>query len=246
MQKTAVVTGSAGGIGRAYAEALAADGVSVVVADINLPGAEETAAGITSAGGTAVAHPVDVSDVASAAELAGFVGERFGRLDILVNNAAFFGGMKLVSAMHADIEYWRRIFRINLDGILIVTQALGPLLRDGSGRIVNQSSTAAYMGGGDPYSVCKAAVTALTMGLASEMGARGITVNAIAPGPVPTEAMKSVVPDTMLEGIAQRTPIARLGTTDDMVHALRSLVADAAGWITGQTLIVDGGMVRRF
>jgi NAD(P)-dependent dehydrogenase (short-subunit alcohol dehydrogenase family) len=131
--------------------------------------------------------------------------------------------------------------------VLIVTQALAPLIAaSGGGRIVNQSSTAAYMGGGDPYSVCKAAVTALTMGLAGELAAKGITVNAIAPGPVPTEAMKGVVPDATLERIAQSTPIARLGTPDDMLNALRFLVSEQSSWVTGQTIIVDGGMVRRF
>ena len=245
-QSVAVVTGSAGGIGRGYAEALAADGHAVVVSDINWEGAQETAARIRKTGGQARAVKTDIADPASAAVLARFVRDEFGRLDILVNNAAFFRGIKLVRAIEADLDYWRKIFRINLDGMLIVTQALVPLIRDsGGGRIVNQSSTGAYLGGSDPYSICKAAVGALTVGLAGDLASDRITVNAIAPGPVPTEAMRGHVSDEMMDALIARTPIARSGTIADMVSALRFLVSPDSGWITGQTIIVDGGMVKR-
>jgi NAD(P)-dependent dehydrogenase (short-subunit alcohol dehydrogenase family) len=242
----AVVTGAAGGIGRGYAEALAADGHAVVIADIDLAGAEETAQLIHAAGGQAKVQRTDIADPESNAALARFVRAEFGRLDILVNNAAFFRGITLVAAIDADLDYWRKLFRVNVEGTLSVTQALRPLMRDsGGGRIVNQSSSGAYMGGSDPYSICKTTVSALTVGLASDLAPENITVNGIAPGPVPTDAMKGHVSQEVLDRIAAMTPVARTGTIDDMVNALRFLVSPASSWITGQTIIVDGGMIKR-
>lgn len=246
MSSVAVVTGSAGGIGRGYAEALAADGHRVVVSDINLAGAEETVGRILAAGGRAIAVRTDITDPDSAAALADTVRSEFGRLDILVNNAAFFNGLKLGSALEADPDYWRKVLHVNLDGVLIVTRALWPLIRDsGGGRIINQGSTAAYMGGSDPYTISKAAVSALTVGLAGDLGKHGITVNAIAPGPVPTEAMKGHVSNEMLQWLVGRTPVARAGSIEDMVNALRFLVAPASDYVTAQILVVDGGLIKR-
>jgi NAD(P)-dependent dehydrogenase (short-subunit alcohol dehydrogenase family) len=246
-QRVAIVTGSAQGIGRDYARGLAADGMAVVVADIKADAAKETVEIIKAAGGQAVDAHVDITDPASAGELAAFVRRAFGRLDVLVNNAAMFEGMTFTTALAVDLDYWRRMFRVNLDGVLIMCQALAPLMvENGYGRIVNQSSTAAYMGGGDPYGISKAAVIALTLGLAKELGPKGVTVNAIAPGPVPTAALLSAAPKESLDRIAATSAIARLGTTDDMLHALRYLVSENASWVTGQTIIVDGGCIKRF
>lgn len=124
MVRIALVSGSAGCIGRRYAEGLAEDGATIVVADLNIEGAEETAAMIHSNGGKAVAQLVDNSEPKSAQAFAAYVRKEFGRLDILVNNPAFFRGMKASSAMAVYLDYWRKIFHINLDGVLIMTQAL--------------------------------------------------------------------------------------------------------------------------
>jgi NAD(P)-dependent dehydrogenase (short-subunit alcohol dehydrogenase family) len=246
MKTLAVVTGAAGGIGRGYAEALASDGHIVVVADLNDEGAAETVDLIRGAGGEAEAWHTDIADPASCAALADYLRERFGRLDILVNNAAFFRGIQFVKAIDADLAYWRKLFQVNVEGTLAVTQALRPLMRDsGGGRIVNQSSSGAYMGGSDPYSICKTTVCALTVGLAGDLAAEGITVNAIAPGPVPTDAMKGHVSEDVMNWLISRTPVARPGTIADMVNALRFLVSAESSWITGQTIIVDGGMIKR-
>jgi len=245
-QKVAVVTGSAQGIGRDYALALASDGMAVVVADIKIEGARDTAQTITAAGGCALAVKVDVSDPESAAAMAEAVRKEFGTVHVLVNNAALFQGLKILSPLTTELAYWRKVMSINLDGVLVVTQALAPLMKgNGWGRIVNQSSTAAYLGRGDAYAVSKLGVIGLTQGLATELGEYGITVNAIAPGPTSTEALREVVPDSMVEGLVSRMAIKRLGQTSDMVGALRFLVSDAASWMSGQTLVVDGGQQKR-
>ncbi len=247
IQRVAVVTGGGRGIGRDYARALAEDGMAVVCADIMPDGAHETAKMIREAGGTGEAAVVDVTDPASAAALAGFLKDRFGRCDVLVNNAAMFMGNKRSTGMTVEIEYWRRMFRVNLDGPLIMTQALAPMMiENGWGRIVNQASTAAYMYSGDPYGVSKGAVITLTLGLSAELAPKGVTVNAIAPGPIPTDALLSVVNDAILDTLKQATPVSRLGTSADLVHGLRYLVSDNASWITGQTLVIDGGWAKRY
>ena len=247
VQRVAVVTGGGRGIGRDYARALAEDGMAVVCADILPDGARETVEMIRAAGGTAEAAVVDVTEPASAADLATFIRDRFGRCDVLVNNAAMFMGNKRSTGMTVEIDYWRRMFRVNLDGPLIMTQALAPMMiENGWGRIVNQASTAAYMYSGDPYGVSKGAVITLTLGLSAELAPKGVTVNAIAPGPIPTEALMSVVNDAILDNLKQATPVSRLGTTADLVHGLRYLVSEGASWITGQTLVIDGGWAKRY
>jgi NAD(P)-dependent dehydrogenase (short-subunit alcohol dehydrogenase family) len=246
-KRVAIVTGAAQGIGADYAKGLAADGMAVVVADINRERAAASAQAIRDAGGDAVEAYVDVTEPASAADLARFVRDRFGKLDILVNNAAMFTGNKSTTGMQVDLDYWRRMFRVNLDGVLIMTQALAPLMiENGWGRIVNQTSTAAYSYSGDPYGVSKAALIALTLGFSNELAPQGVTVNAIAPGPIPTDALLGVASKEVLDRIAASSPVSRLGTTDDLLHGLRYLVSENASWVTGQTLLIDGGWIKRF
>jgi NAD(P)-dependent dehydrogenase (short-subunit alcohol dehydrogenase family) len=241
-----VVTGAAQGIGKAYAEALADDGMSVVVADLNAAGAEETAKSIADRGGQTLAIQVDVSDRASTLALAAAAKEQFGAVHVLVNNAAIYHSMKLDPQMTVDIDYWRKIFSVNLDGALLCTQAIAPLMIEaGWGRVVNQSSAGAYFGNGGAYSCAKLALVGLTQGFARELGAHGITVNAIAPGPTDTEATRVTLPSVATEGLVARQSIKRMGQPADMVHALRYLVSEDAGWITSQVLLVDGGFITR-
>jgi len=243
--KVAIVTGSGQGIGEAYAKALAAEGASVVVADLNLEQAQRVAGEITDDGGTALAVPVDVSDPASAAAMAAATVDAFGGIDCLVNNAAIYAGMKIESLMKVDLEYYRRFFAVNLDGALIVTRACYPSMKDRPGAaIVNQSSTAAWMAGGF-YSMAKAGINSLTVNLAAELAHRDIRVNAIAPGPTDTSATREVVPEMFLEPIVQSLMIKRIGTPDDLVGALLFLLSDDARWMTGQIVSVDGGQIVR-
>ena len=192
--RVAVVTGGGRGIGREYCEALAARGASVVAADIDVTSAEETAELVAKNGGESAAVAVDVSDRDSTLALAEEVGRRFGRADILVNNAAIYHSIRSDPQLTVDIDYWRRVFAVNLDGALLMTQAVAPMMIDGAwGRVVMQSSAAAYMGMGGHYAVSKLALLGLTRGFARELGGHGITVNAIAPGAIATEATAATV-----------------------------------------------------
>lgn len=244
-EKVAVVTGAGQGIGEAYARALAAEGASVVVADLNAEQGERVAKGIVAEGGTALAVAVDVSDPDSAAAMAATVADAYGGIDCLVNNAAIYGGMQIESLMKVDLDYYRRFFAVNMDGALIVTRACFASMRERPGAaIVNQSSTAAWMAGGF-YSIAKAGINSLTVNLAAELAHFDIRVNAIAPGPTDTSATREVVPEMFLEPIVQSLMIKRMGTPDDHVGALLFLLSDDARWMTGQIVAVDGGQIVR-
>ena len=241
----AVITGAAQGIGREYALALADDGAAVVAADLNLDGAEETARLVEKGGGRAVALQVDVSDAASVRALADAVRADLGGAHIVVNNAAIYHSMRLDPVLTVSIDYWRRIFSVNLDGALLMVQAFAPLLvESGWGRVVNQTSVAAY-GTAGAYSASKLALISLTLAQAAELGPHGVTVNAIAPGPILTEATEVVVPQVKLDAMQAAMPLKRHAQPSDLVGTLRFLCSDDAAWMTGQTLLVDGGLTRR-
>jgi 3-oxoacyl-[acyl-carrier protein] reductase len=243
--RVAVVTGAGQGIGRAYAEALAACGAALVVADVNEPAAKDVAEAISDVGGTAHAVAVDVSAAENTLALAAEVRARFGECHIVVNNAAIYHSMRLDPQLSVDIDYWRKVFSVNLDGPLLVTQALAPLLIEaGWGRIVMQTSTAAY-GNGGAYGTSKLALLSLTRGFARELGGHGITVNAIAPGPILTEATHVTVPKERIDAMIATAAIKRMGTVDDLVGTLLFLCTDSASWVTAQTLVVDGGITAR-
>jgi 3-oxoacyl-[acyl-carrier protein] reductase len=242
--KTAIVTGSGQGIGEAYAKALAADGARVVVADINADGAERVAGEIAKSGGTATAIKVDVSDPASAKEMADATLGEFGRIDYLVNNAAIYGDMALQPLMAVDPEYYRRFMEVNVNGALWCTRACVEALADGGGAIVNQSSVASWLPSGF-YSMSKASVNALTVSLATELARKHIRVNAIAPGFIDTEATRKVTPPKMLEAMTMQSPMRRLGTPEELVGLVLFMLSDEAGYMTGQIVAVDGGLITR-
>ena len=242
--RVAIVTGAAGGIGEAYARALAREGASVLIADINETLGAKVAASIEAEGGRAICVRTDVSSVESANAAAGAAAARFGRVDYLVNNAALFAGMKLDPLIEVDLDYYTRFMNINMNGALIMTRAALPYLRKQGGAIVNQSSTAAYMSYG-MYSVAKYGLNALTFALARELGPLNVRINAIAPGPTETPALLGVVTKPQLDAIVATMPIARLGRPDDLVGALLFLLSDDARWVTGHVMNVDGGQWMR-
>ncbi|MTE14356.1 SDR family oxidoreductase [Nocardia aurantiaca] len=243
--RTAIVTGAAQGIGAAYAAALAAEGANVVVADLNAERGEEAAERITAAGGTAVFRRVDVSDPESATALAEFTVSEFGAINHLVNNAAIYGDMKLDLLLTVPWDYYKKFMGVNLDGALNVTRAVWqPMVAAGGGSIVNQSSTAAWLYSGF-YGLAKVGINGLTQQLATELGGSKIRVNAIAPGPIDTEATQTVTPGSIVKDMVSRIPIKRMGTPQDLVGACLYLLSDDAGWVTGQILNVDGGQIIR-
>jgi 3-oxoacyl-[acyl-carrier protein] reductase len=244
--KVSIVTGAGGGIGAAYATALAAEGASVVVADIDTAAAERTAAAIAAGTGAEVMGvTVDVSEPDSAVAMASAVMERFGRIDHLVNNAAIYGGMKLDLLLTVDWDYYRRFMSVNLDGALVCTRACWEhMAAGGGGAVVNQSSTAAWMYSGY-YGLAKVGMNGLTQQLAHELGGSDIRVNAIAPGPIDTDATRSVVPESMVDDIVKGLALKRMGTPDDLSGLCLFLLSDEASWITGQIFNVDGGQVVR-
>ncbi|WP_040701692.1 SDR family oxidoreductase [Nocardia vinacea] len=243
--RTAIVTGAAQGIGAAYAKALAAEGANVVVADLNAERGEEVAKQITADGGTAAFQRVDVSDPESATALAEFTVAQFGAVNHLVNNAAIYGDMKLDLLLTVPWDYYKKFMGVNLDGALNVTRAVWqPMVAAGGGSIVNQSSTAAWLYSGF-YGLAKVGINGLTQQLATELGGSKIRVNAIAPGPIDTEATQTVTPGNIVKDMVSRIPIKRMGTPEDLVGACLYLLSDDAGWVTGQILNVDGGQIIR-
>ncbi|MGV9675715.1 SDR family oxidoreductase [Nocardia sp. NPDC003482] len=243
--RAAIVTGAAQGIGAAYAKALAAEGAKVVVADLNAERGEQVAKEIVADGGTAVFHTVDVADPESATALAEFTVAEFGAINHLVNNAAIYGDMKLDLLLTVPWDYYKKFMSVNLDGALNVTRAVWQsMAAAGGGSIVNQSSTAAWLYSGF-YGLAKVGINGLTQQLATELGGSKIRINAIAPGPINTEATQTVTPGNIVKDMVSRIPIKRMGTPEDLVGACLYLLSDDAGWVTGHILNVDGGQIIR-
>ncbi|AYA25176.1 NAD(P)-dependent dehydrogenase, short-chain alcohol dehydrogenase family [Rhodococcus rhodochrous J3] len=242
--RTAIVTGAAQGIGEAYARALAAEGANVVVADIDAELGEQVAKQIVADGGVASFTSVDVSDPASAEALAASTVETYGGIDHVVNNAAIYGGMKLDLLLTVPWDYYKKFMSVNLDGALNVTRAVWPYMTKNGGSIVNQSSTAAWLYSGF-YGLAKVGINGLTQQLAVELGGSNIRINAIAPGPIDTEATRTTTPANMVADMVKQLPLKRMGTPDDLVGMCLFLLSDEAAWVTGQIFNVDGGQVIR-
>lgn len=242
--RVAIVTGSGGGIGEAYARGLAEHGAKVAVAEIQKEAGERVAKEIRAAGGEALFVEVDVGSEESTQAMAETVVAELGGIDFLVNNAAIFGDMKLAGLLSVDWDYYKTFMNVNMDGALLCTRACHRAMRErGGGAIVNQSSTAAWMGVGF-YGLAKLGMNGLTQCLAGELGPQGIRVNAIAPGPTETRALRKTAGD-YADQLAASLPLARLGRPADMVGTCLFLLSDAAAWITGQVVNVDGGQIRR-
>jgi 3-oxoacyl-[acyl-carrier protein] reductase len=241
--KVAVVTGAGRGIGAVYARALAAQGAHVACADVEQALAKSSTASLTADGYDAIAVTADVSSEEQVATMVEEVIDRFGGIDILVNNAAIYHSMRHDSLTKVPMDYWRRVFAVNVDGVLIVSRAVVPSMTErGGGSIINQTSIAAYTAG-NHYNVSKLAVVGITLGLAKELGRHGIRVNAIAPGPIDNEATSATVSEKAMEQLVSSLAIRRAGTPEDLTGALLLLASDEASWLTGQTIRVDGGLI---
>ncbi len=240
-QKVAIVTGASQGIGRETALALAEAGARVAVAARNEQKLAALASEIQAAGGEALAVKMDVADAAQVKSGFQQVLERFGRLDILVNNAAITrDGL----ALRMKPEDWEAVLRTNLTGAhYCIQQALGAMMRARAGRIINISSVVAQAGnaGQANYVAAKAGLIGLTKAIAIEIASRNITVNAVAPGFIDTP-MTDVLPDKVKEELKTRIPLGHMGSPRDVAAAIVFLASDEAGYITGQVISVNGGM----
>ena len=254
--RTAVVTGAGSGLGRAIALALAARGARVATVDLDAASAEETAKMIASAGGGAAAFRADTSVAADIDRAVTQAVGRFGPLEIMVNNAGILDGYFSVDEMSEAV--WRRVIDIDLTGVFLgCKRALQEMLPRGRGRIVNMASVAGLngTGGGAAYIAAKHGVVGLTRQMAVAYSARGITVNAVCPGAIPTGLRRNSqgilgpgVPDMSGRGVAVSdeqvralVPAGRRGTVEDVASAVCYLASDEASYVTGHTMVVDGG-----
>ncbi len=243
--KVAIVTGASRGIGRAIALELAARGASVVVNfNSSEAAANEVVSAITNAGGKAISHKADVSKFAEAQDLIKKASDVFGRLDILVNNA---GTTRDNLIMMMKEEDWDHIISTDLKSAFNTCKAATKvMMRQRYGRILNITSVVGLAGqaGQSNYAAAKAGMIGLTKSLAKELGARNITVNAVAPGYIPTD-LTNVLPQELKDGMIKMTPLGRFGTPEEVAKAVSFLASDDASYITGVVLSVDGGIVMQ-
>jgi NAD(P)-dependent dehydrogenase (short-subunit alcohol dehydrogenase family) len=238
--KVALVTGAGRGLGRAFGLALAEAGARLAAADIDQAAAAET---VELASPDALAVQVDVGDRTSVDAMVDAVTSRFGGVDVLVNNAALYAGLHRAPFHELDEDEWDRVMRVNLKGAWLCASACLPSMRErGGGSIVNIASATVFSGSPEwaHYVASKGGLIALTRVMARELGDDGIRVNAIAPGFVLTDASREMIEDAETYGVA-RGAIKRSIQPDDIVGTVVFLTSPASGFITGQTIIVDGG-----
>jgi 2-hydroxycyclohexanecarboxyl-CoA dehydrogenase len=247
MARVAFVSGSGRGIGRAIALALAARGDAVAVGDLLAREAGETVAAIEAGGGHAVALPLDVTDSDSVATAVELAAKTLGPIEVLVNNA---GWDELRPFLETDEEFWDRVIEINFKGCLRLTKAVLPgMIERGFGRVVNIGSDAGRVGSSleSVYSGAKGAVIAFTKTLARETARTGVTANTVCPGPTQTPMLEGMASEggdaeKFIDALRRAVPMRRLGTPEDVAAAVAFLASENAGFVTGQTLSVSGGL----
>lgn len=240
--KVAVITGGAKGIGKATAKRFIEEGASVAIWDIDEKAGQAATVELNSNGNEIRFYKVNTADLAAVKASAEQVNQDFGSIDILVNNA---GITRDASLKKMTEQQWQQVIDVNLTGVFNCTKAIYPFMAEkGIGRILNAASVVAHNGnfGQSNYVAAKAGVIGMTKVWAREFGRKGITVNAVAPGFINTE-MVETVPAAILEGMASKTPLGRLGEAADIANAYLFLASDEAAFITGVVLNVDGGLV---
>jgi NAD(P)-dependent dehydrogenase (short-subunit alcohol dehydrogenase family) len=247
--KVAIVTGAASGIGRTTAHRLARAGAAVLVADLDGAGADRVAGEIANEGGRALGHALDVSQEAEVSAMIGAAVSAFGGLDILHNNAAAIGKAspgRDMDITRIDVEVWDRTMAVNLRGVMLgCKHAIPHMLERGGGSIINTSSGSAQRGDLTipAYAVSKGGVDTLTLYVATQYGKQGIRCNAIAPGLILTHAVENFGGPDYVNMLEEHHLTPRVGTPEDIAETVLFLASDAAGFITGQVINVDGGIL---
>ena len=240
--KVALVTGSARGIGKSIVERFAREGAAVVLSDVaNEEAARETLSAIEAGGGRGMVLMFDVGDSAQVESAVAAVLAAFGKIDILVNNAGITRDNLLMRMSEEDFD---AVVRTNLKGTFLLTKAVSRhMIKQRSGRIINMSSVVGMMGnaGQANYSAAKAGIAAFTKSTARELGSRGITVNAIAPGFIQT-AMTAALPEAVQKAFLEQIPLKRFASPEEVAELAAFLASDAAGYITGQVIGINGGL----
>ncbi|MBK8444090.1 MAG: 3-oxoacyl-[acyl-carrier-protein] reductase [Sphingobacteriales bacterium] len=239
--RVAIITGGARGIGKATALSFAKEGAAVAIWDLNETAGQAVVQEIIQQGGKAMFVQVNTSDLAAVEVAAQQVAQTLGRIDILVNNA---GITRDATLKKMSSEQWQQVIDVNLTGVFNCTKAVVPYMEQNAfGRIINASSVVALYGnfGQSNYAATKAGVIAMTQVWARELGRKGITVNAVAPGFIATELIKTI-PEKIVNSLTERTPLGRLGTPEDIANAYVYLASDKASFITGTVISVDGGI----
>jgi 2-hydroxycyclohexanecarboxyl-CoA dehydrogenase len=245
--RVAIVTGGAQGIGKGIATTLGEQGFRVAVADLNAEVAEQTAKEIVAAGGEAVAVEIDVTSTASVEAAVAKVEAELGPIEVVVNNAGWDDFMPFVKT---DEEFWDKILDINYKGALRVIKAVVPgMMERGFGRVINIGSDAGRVGSSleAVYSGAKGGIIAFTKTLAREVATKGVTANTVCPGPTDTPALRKFAQgagdsEKVIGGMTRAVPMKRLGTPEDVGPAVAFFASDGAGFVTGQTLSVSGGL----
>lgn len=242
LNKVAIITGAARGIGRETARILAREGAKVVVCDFDEQFGVMTADEIVANGGDAIFYKVNVADLTQVEAMVQTAIDKFGRIDILINNAGITRDGFLTKM---SPENWDAVISVNLTGVFNCAKAVVPhMMNQGSGRIINTSSVVGVYGnmGQTNYAATKAGVIGLTKSWAKEFGKKGINVNAVAPGFIITD-MTSKMPEKILDQMKEKTPLGRLGQPRDIANAYLFLASDEAAYVNGMVLNVDGGLV---
>jgi len=239
-----IITGAGQGIGRAFAKAFAKAGSRVVIAELNEKRAASVSEEIMAAGGDALAVTTDVADPNSIGEMIDIVTDDWGRIDVLINNAAIFSTLEMRPFEQIPLEEWEQVLRVNVTGAFLCARAVLPAMRKaGWGRIINISSGAVPLGRPNylHYIASKSALIGMSRSMARELGKDGITVNAILPGATFTEIERKTITPEQKERIIAMQCVPRAETPEDLVGVALFLASDASGFVTGQVINADGG-----